>query len=83
MLLQVTHRLSQHVTLLNVQVIKEETPALFNNIAHTPLMTSSRPTVTSSSSPHSYRPATKLNATGFKNEIAYSMFENQFNIIKK
>jgi len=67
-LAEVTHRLSQHVTLLNVQVIKEETPALFNNIAHTPLMTSSRPIVTSSSSPQSYRPAGKLSATGFKNE---------------
>jgi len=67
-LAEVTHRLSQHVTLLNVQVIKEETAALFNNIAHTPLMTSSRPTVTSASATHGFRPATKLKASGFRNE---------------
>ena len=69
-LAEVTHRLSQHVTLLSVQVIKEETPALFTSLSHAPSHKQpAKPTAYKpAASAYNYKPVSNFGGQGFRNE---------------
>lgn len=66
-LAEVTHRLSQHVTVLNIQVIKEETPSLFSSLA-SPVVTLPKLGVTSSNAYKTNPRGTAPYSATFRNE---------------